>query len=494
MSAEKALEALKNRDFAAARELMRQESAAGFGQQHFLIKGLAELAMKDWEAAWGTFTTATSRFPDYTLFWLNRGVAEENLGMVDAAIASHENCLKLLPTQAEAAGNLSNLYRKKKRLGEAEQMAKRALENGAAKADALNALGLARMRQGKFEEADASFRLAHEADPLNADIVTNQANLAVDRLRFEEAWPLFAKARAIENKAVTRRDEGMARLLAGDFERGWRGYEARLDVPLALRLKPACPQWRGENLKGKKLLIIAEQGFGDVIQFCRYEPYVAEADLVWALPKPLLRLLSGSLHGMVLSESDPLPVCDYYVPVMSLPFLTGHFAPEAASRYLQAPIGPSLPPGNHSKKIGLIWAGSRTHERDHERSIALTQLAPLLKLVPADFYAPFTGDALAEIGDLPVIRLDKTISDFADTATLIAQMDAVVTVDTAAAHLAGALGVPVYLLLPYCPDWRWGVSSETTPWYASMALIRQQRYGDWASVIARLSGLLESRF
>jgi hypothetical protein len=168
-----------------------------------------------------------------------------------------------------------------------------------------------------------------------------------------------------------------------------------------------------------------------------------------------------------------------------------------------------LPKGKHARKIGLVWAGSPTHQRDHERSIKLEQLAPILDAVEADFYAPFVGAALAEIDRRPpppsprprgagedggaggsslskIIRLDRLMSDFADTAALVKQMDCVITVDTAIAHLAGALGVRTYLLLPYCPDWRWGISGETTPWYASMTLLRQPAYGDWKRVIEDL--------
>jgi ADP-heptose:LPS heptosyltransferase len=168
--------------------------------------------------------------------------------------------------------------------------------------------------------------------------------------------------------------------------------------------------------------------------------------------------------------------------MMSLPLLTGHLQPESAGNYLMAATIPVLPGGSHKTKIGLVWAGSRTHQRDHERSLPLAQLAPLLDIA-ADFYAPFTGNGLEEIGTLPVTRLDSLITDFADTAALLKQMDCLVTVDTAAAHVAGALGVKTFLLLPHCPDWRWGVSGETTPWYPSITLLRQPKYGDWKSVI-----------
>lgn len=138
------------------------------------------------------------------------------------------------------------------------------------------------------------------------------------------------------------------------------------------------------------------------------------------------------------------------------------------------------------KCIGLVWAGSLTHERDHERSILLEQLNPLLQKSGVQFYAPFLGPSLSEIGNRPVTRLDNLITDFADTAALLMQLDCLVSVDTSVAHLAGALGVKTYLLLPHAPDWRWGISGEATPWYSSLTLLRQPSYGDWDDVIAQL--------
>lgn len=485
-----AIEALKRKDFRAARAAIAREDVAVFTFQHFLIKGLAELAEEDWAPAQATFTLATERFPNDALLWLNRGIAEENNGEINMAVASQQRCLALNPEQGEAYGNLSNLYRKQGRFGEAEQMARHAAELGASKSDALNSLGLALGKQGKFAEADEAFRIAQCEAPANSAIVANRANLAIDQLHFDEAWPLFAAARAIEDKAVYRRDEGMARLLTEDYAHGWALCEARLDMPHALRLHPACPRWHGEGLKGKKLLILAEQGFGDAVQFCRYQKFLLDAELVWAVPKNLLRLLTGALRGTVMDETGPLPACDYYVPVLSLPLLTDRLQPEAAPIDLTTAATPRLPQGKHKTKIGLVWTGSCTHERDHERSLRLEQWAPLFYSVAADFYAPFIGEGLNEIGDLPITRLDHLITDFADTAALLKQMDYLVSVDTAAAHVAGALGVKTFLLLPYCPDWRWGVSGAATPWYASMTLLRQPTYGDWANVVKNLVTLL----
>jgi len=490
MSLQNAIEALKRKDFASARTLIECEDINSYAVQHFMIKGISEMALRDWGGARRTFLAATAKYPDQDAFWLNKGLAEENLKLIDDAILSQERSLGLNPLQGEACGNLSNLYRKQKLFTKAEEMARRALANGASESDALNCLGLALCKQGKFDVASDVFLKAHQVDPYNPAILGNLANLEIELLHFDEAWKLFAAARAISDNAIFRHDEGLARLLDGDFELGWKLFEARLELPGALRISPTCPRWQGEDLRGKKLLILAEQGLGDVIQFCRYQEFLPKENLVWALPKSLVRLMKGALRGTVLDETSVLPLCDYYVPMMSLPLASGHLKPEAGEFHPVLPQTPKLPTGKHKLKVGLIWAGSPTHERDHERSIKLRLLTPLTEKLAADFYAPFTGESLNEIGDLPILRLDALITDFADTAALLKQLDYLITVDTAAAHLAGALGIKTFLLLPYCPDWRWGRQGEATPWYPSLTLLRQKTYGDWQSAVEYLMRII----
>ncbi|HUY69040.1 MAG TPA: hypothetical protein VMV79_07030, partial [Alphaproteobacteria bacterium] len=382
--------------------------------------------------------------------------------------------------------------------GEAEEMARRAIAFGAPKAQALNSLGLALGRQAKFAEAEKTLREAMALAPGDAQIAANLANLYVDQLRFEETWPLFVEARAKNDAPAIRHHEGMARLLAGDYQTGWELCEARLQPPVNLRVQPACPRWRGETLIGKKLLLVAEQGQGDTIQFCRYGGLLAKsgAQLAWVMQKSLQCLLAANLPGIVLADDEPLPEADFYLPLLSLPLALGLYAPQNAPPvpYLRAPVKLALPAGDgESRKIGLVWSGSKTHERDAERSIPLARFAPLWEKTgakPAVFYAPFIGEDLEQSANYPVVPLDDFIGDFADTASLLMQLDCLVTVDTAAAHLAGALGVKTYLLLPYCPDWRWGTKGEATAWYASVTLLRQPQPGDWDGVMARLTDRL----
>ena len=492
----KALGALRQRDFAAARDFIVAFSNDNVLElQHYMIKGLSEIGLAEWKAARETFEVAVGYFPHQAQLWMNLGLAQENLGQIDEAAESFEEALHLSPDEASIHGNLSNIYRRQGRLQDAEIMAHRAFELGAPKSQALNVLGLALAKQGRHDAAEKVYREALQLEPNNGDIKANLATLAVDRLDFATAWPLYAAARATADKPTIRREEGLARLLSGDYAEGWRLYESRLELPRALRVMPTCPRYKGEELVGKKLVVVAEQGLGDTIQFCRYGELLANrgAELTWMVSAALQKIMTGNVTGKIMADTEPMPEADFYVPMLSLPLATQR------PSFMEAPsvepwhVGtePQLPEVKAgTRRIGLVWAGSPTHERDHERSIPLELFAPFLTTVKADFYAPFVGGALEEIGALPIKRLDAQLTDFAATAAILRQLDCVVTVDTSVAHLAGTLGVKTYLLLPHCPDWRWGVSGETTPWYPSVTLLRQPTYGDWVSVIDKLITML----
>ncbi|MDP9128148.1 MAG: tetratricopeptide repeat protein [Pseudomonadota bacterium] len=498
----RALTALRNRDFMAARN-----SIAAYARdnqlefQHYLIMGLSDLALEDWQAAAATFEEAAALFPHQPQLWFNLGVAQENLGRFAEAIESFEHSLDLKAEQGEACGNLSNLYRRTGLFSAAETMAHRAYELGAPKAQALNALGLALARQGKYEAADKIFREALRLEPQSPHVLANLANTAADRLDFAAAWPLYAAARAVSNEPAIRHEEAMVRLLAGETEIGWPLYESRLERPGALRIKPKAPLWNGQFAAGQKVLLVAEQGFGDAIQFCRYGSLMSGsgAILTWIAPTPLKRLLAQNLPGLVLSEDDPVPETDCWLPLLSLPLALRKlaFAQAPPAPWLTVPAKPELPvlknpSKTYLRKIGIVWAGSASHERAHERSIPIEMFARVFEQIPGHYYAPFTGPELDDIKPpLPVMRLDHLISDFADTAGLLMQLDWLITVDTAVAHLAGALGVKTCLLLSHCPDWRWGIAGAATPWYPSLTLLRQPKYGDWESVIGALIGVLK---
>lgn len=261
------------------------------------------------------------------------------------------------------------------------------------------------------------------------------------------------------------------------------------------------PRWHGEPASGKTILIHAEQGFGDTLQFCRYVQLVAARGLrvIFECHPPLVTLMESLAGGKVsvVAMGEPLPsFFDLQVPLMSLPLIfdtTLETIPETVP-YL-TPSRERLPhwqcqiPEKDSLKIGLCWAGKSYP--DPGRSCPVELLAPLAETRGVSWYSLQTGwkDALP----FPMIDLTCHIRDFGDTAALISQLDLVITVDTAVAHLAGALGKPACLMLPYAPDWRWMLEREDSPWYPTMRLFRQQKAGDWESVIQRIAGFLQPK-
>lgn len=493
---EHAIKALQSGDYQKARALVAAlPDEVKASPQAFLIDGLGACALEDWQAAQTCFAHAVQQHPKNPQLWFNLGWANEQCRRPEAARMAYEKSLALDDRQPACCGNLANVLITLKQYELAEHVARRALDLGAPKETACNTLGLALKGQKKFEESMEAFQTVLAFNPHSTAALGNAANTAVDALDFTTAWPLFAAARAIEDKPLFRRAEGMARLLAGDYEKGWKLYEARLEMPLAKKFQAACPRYQGQDLTGKKLLLLAEQGFGDTLHFCRFVPsfQALGAEVLLCVQKPLQRLLAASLPCTVLSEDVPPPDADYFLPLLSAPFALGAFQPKdwPAAPYLKAPPAPLLPQRSTTQpNIGLVWAGSLTNSIEHERGIALTQLAPLWHEHKANYYAFFLGDALQAIGDFPILRLDSVMGDFADTAALMLQLDCLITTDTAAAHLAGALGIKTFLLLSYCPDWRWGTNGQSCPWYPSLALLRQPQPGDWGSVVGGLVKIL----
>jgi Flp pilus assembly protein TadD len=317
--------------------------------------------------------------------------------------------------------------------------------------------------------------------------------------RHAEAIECYSRAIAIEpHYAPAHLNKGLSELVTGDFDSGWRDFEWRWtgsDTQIAKR-PFTQPQWRGENARGKTVLIHAEQGLGDAIQVSRYIPAMIERgiDVVLEVPPALEGLLS-QLGGRVVRMGEPLPAFDLHCPILSLPLAFGTRLDSipATVPYLRAPAAHAarwrdrLGPRDRTR-VGLAWSGSTTLRNDRNRTLALSRLGrlrdPRWSLVSlqkeirdADRAALASGEPIRHFGD--------QLEDFLDTAALIEQLDVVISVDTAVAHLAGALGKPVWILLPFSPDWRWLLDRDDSPWYPTAKLFRQPTPGDWDSVVAR---------
>lgn len=369
----------------------------------------------------------------------------------------------------------------------------------------LNNRGVTLHKLRRLEEALASHDAALGIERDHVKALIDRGVALHDLKRFDEASASYDHAIALRHDdADAHFFKGLSSLVTGDFERGWIEYEWRRRAPAARITQRDFPQplWLGdEGIAGKTILLHSEQGFGDTIQFCRYIALVAErgARVILEVEEPLCKLMRGVAGTIrVIAKGDPLPDLDFQCPLPSLPlaFRTRLQTIPSRTPYLRVPrpaqeLWAALP-GKRSLKIGLAWAGNTKHARDRERSIRLRDLLPLL-----DTDATFvslqkelrSGD-IETLQSCDVIQFGDELGDFSDTAALISQLDLVISVDTSVAHLAGALGKPIWILLTHTPDWRWLLDRDDSPWYPSARLFRQCEMREWGSVVMRVRDAL----
>ena len=297
----------------------------------------------------------------------------------------------------------------------------------------------------------------------------------------------------------------MVQLSLGQFRDGWTNYEARWEKEMAHQRRGFTqPLWLGaESLAGRTILLHAEQGLGDTLQFVRYAPMIARrgARVLLEVPPTLLSLLSDGVAA-IFRQGEQLPPFDFHCPLMSLPLA---FGTEISSIPAEIPYL-RIPADRVSKwhkrlgarrafRVGIAWAGSAIHKNNSNRSISLERFARLLSTQGVEFVSiqkELSGADAAILAERNVLHVGDELGDFADTAAVISQLDLVLSADTSVAHLAGAIGKPVWILLPLAPDFRWLLSREDSPWYPSARLFRQPRLGDWDSVLERVRWELAS--
>ncbi|PQV52987.1 tetratricopeptide repeat protein [Paraburkholderia sp. BL21I4N1] len=368
---------------------------------------------------------------------------------------------------------------------------------------------------GAIERYDDEIDAYRHAIRLKPNFVQAYVNLGValrDVQRFEEALLQFKKALSLDSNDVgARTNRAQTNLLRGEFEHGWREYEWRWLEGPGNHGFPDSTLWKGtQPLNGKTVLVHNEQGYGDTLQFVRFVDRLSArgARVVLRVQDVLLPLLHDYAGAdQVIGESAVLPPFDYHVPTMSLPFMLKLREADLAmaAPYLHADAalaadwddlfaGPIRRP-----RIGVVWSGSRTHKNDRNRSISLEQIQPLFE-ADADFIA-LQNDiretdcaCFAQLVQRGVLRdVSARLTTFAATAALIERLDLVISVDTAVAHLAGALGKPAWIALPYTPDWRWQLNRSDSPWYPGTRLFRQAKRNDWSDAIASLREELTKR-
>ena len=418
---------------------------------------------------------ATDALPQRADAWTLLGILQQRLGRPQAAEAVYREAIRVKPDYADAWTNLGNLLRERDDLHGTLRAFQQAMRCAPASPDPAYNLGVALEHFGRWDGALAAFQAAVECDPQHVDAHWNAA---------------------------------LALLRAGRFEEGFREYEWRFQ-----RGEPgprACtqPVWDGRPLAGRTILVWAEQGFGDTLQFLRFVPEVARSGgrVVLEVMDGLQGLASRlpGVESVVVRGVEP-PAFDLHVALMSLPHVLGNAHPHAHARYLRAcdalatqwrdRLAATGPGASCGLAVGLVWAGNPALRNSRERSPGFGAVEELLDVCGARFFSLQKGAGCDEISghDLPAnfVALDREITSFDDTAAIIANLDVVVTCDTAVAHLAGALGKPVFVMLPHTCDWRYGLASEANAWYPTMRLFRQATRGDWTDVVGRVARALE---
>jgi tetratricopeptide (TPR) repeat protein len=415
----------------------------------------------------------------------------------------YRDVLRQHPKQPDALHLLGVIYAQAERMQEAIELIKRAIAIRPNASEYHNNLGNIYIRQGLTEEAMAAFSRAVELRPDYTKALSNLGGVLKKTGRYAAAMHAYERAISVTpTSGEAHWNMGLLLLLQGQLKRGWAEYEYRFEVPELRETKRQCsqPRWDGSDLRGKTILLHAEQGFGDAIQFARYIPLVAQKNgRIVVEVQPELQRLFASIAGIdvLVARPNPLPAFDVHCPLMSLPHVFGTTLETIPDRipYLAVPgalkeLWGGLA-GTSRRKIGLVWAGNPTHRNDRNRSIPPSILLELIRTTEADFISlqkPRANDGMPN-GQLT--DFTDELTDFADTAAVIENLDLVIAVDTAVAHLAGALGKPAWVLVPNAPDWRWLLDRDNSPWYPTVRLFRQPRPGDWSAVVLAVADQLK---
>jgi tetratricopeptide (TPR) repeat protein len=456
------------------------------------------------EAAAG-YGALLAEAPQVAQIHYNLGLALKGLGRHDAAAQSFRQAVRLRPNWAEAFVNLANALQQMRQFVEAERCSRQALRLNPDLPEALFIHGALLRDLGRFEAAATTLGQAVRRRPA---LFAGHHNLGMalrDLGRLEQAEAAYRAALAIEpDNPVTQLNLGMLHLLAGRLAEGWEGLEYRWKLDGAPPRRLNTPLWDGRPLPDGTLLIWAEQGLGDTLEFCRYVPLAAErARATVLVATPETRRLLTTLHPAVpvIGAEDGVPAHDVQCPIPSLPRAFGttldtvpgttpylRADPEAAGRWRERLAGLG------GLRVGLVWAGNAGYAYDRFRSVPFAMFTRLLGQPGVSFVSLQKGPPAAELRALPagarVHDWTDELADMADTAALVDGLDLVISVDTSVVHLTGALGKPVWMLNRFDSEWRWMLGRDDSPWYPTLRQFRQSQPGDWADVFARVAAAL----
>jgi Tfp pilus assembly protein PilF len=471
-----------------------------------LARAGACLQAGDWQGAVQASRQVLLANPWAAEAWFIRGVANQLLGKIEESIDQYRHAISLAPHNAEAWNNLGVSLMKLRRHAEAEPYLREAIQIDPGYAQAHNNLGNVLQARGEHEQALACYHEALRIKPGYFEVYDHIGLALHARGRLADAVDAYSQAiRLSPSYGPAHMNRALAWLQMGEFERGWAEYEWRFRCPEHPVPEYTQPAWNGAPLAGRTILLWTEQGLGDNLQFIRYAPIIERsgARVLVSSPASLCKILATSPGvAEVICHGSPLPEFDWHAPLMSLPRIlrTTSKAIPAEVPYLSA--DPSLVERWRSKlagedgfRIGIAWQGNPDHKKDRHRSFPLLKFEPLARVPGTRLFSLQQGhgmEQLAAAADHLVLRdLGPELQDFEDTAAVIRNLDLIVAPDTSLAHLAGALGTPVWVALPFAPDWRWFLDRDDTPWYPTMRLYRQRRWGDWDDVIERITSDLQ---
>ena len=420
-------------------------------------------------------------------------------GNLDYAKYVYQHVLGIDPQNADALHLLGVSVYQSEQYDIAINLITQAIQIDSTKPLFFTNLGNAFQKQGKLEQSAQAYQKAIQIQPDYAEAYFNLGNSLREQGKLQQSAQAYQKAIQIQpDYADAHFNLAMLLLLQGQFVEGWEKYEWRWNSSLKSQKRNfKRPLWDGTSLSSKSILIYAEQGFGDSIQFVRYIDLFPDTTTIIVACQPELKSLLKRIGRIdtLVTKGEDIPKFDFHAPIVSLPHIFG-----TVLETIPAKI-PYLYPDKNSNftflsnderdlKVGIAWAGSPTHINDRNRSISLNNFKCLLDIKGCEFFSLQVGEHHRDIkrcGYSRIIKdLGKQFTNFHHTASAILQLDLVISVDTAVAHLAGALGKPVWTLLPFIPDWRWMLNRSDSPWYPSMTLFRQRKRGDWHSVFQEI--------
>jgi len=492
------MSSFKSGRFEVAERMIRRALAVNPKQPfyHFNLSNVLRTLNRN-EESLASLNRSLELKPDMVEGLYNLGNLRMNEKKLEEAIALYQRVLAINPDYVDALCNLGTAYRQLMRLDEAVEIFRKALALTPQNPDFYCNLGDSLHVQGKLDEAVALYKRTLELNPKHFKACNCLCNANFDLGNLAESVSWCEQTLAIKpDYGDALMNQCLLQLLLGDYANGWRNYEVRWKVyPPRVFNEPL---WLGAPLNGASIVLYAEQGLGDSLQFLRYAPLVAAAGGRVILDLPAnLRRLAAQTPGIsaLVATGEPLPPFVCRAPLMSLPLALGTtvetiparvpylFAPQDALQTAAALNWPAT-----GLRVGVAWTGSFSHPKNRARSVPLDLLATLFDLEDVHFFSLQIGAPEADLlaRKTRAVDLEPFTKDMADTAAQMMQMDLIISIDTSMAHLAGALGRPLWVMLNKVPDWRWLLEREDCPWYPTARLFRQPRQGDWNAVIGRI--------